>query len=298
MSTDTREALAAWELTYAAFKGAFDTPQMRRNMPDEYSEDARKRMRGFNELIRAALATQPAQPAQLEAMVDKAWLRFEAEDQRLKSKKAERVRALVNAGSFPGMSEAFDAHMGAECWTDPAYQPDASTWAAAWKAAKRDLEPAQPSAQGEAVTLADVLDALNVFNKPRPSDGDEPWTENDSISVKHLPDFINIIAVAWFDQPRPMTTMLASAPAAPAQAVPLSHALVMRAEALHLNAGMPWHQAEEAALSEVGIHDAEIDELIGECAPVGLESLITGAEELRRFTRAVLVHGSGIKAAP
>jgi hypothetical protein len=50
----------------------------------------------------------------------------------------------------------------------------------------------------EPVTLADVLDALNVFNKPRPSEGDEPWTEADFISVKHLPDFINIIAAAWF----------------------------------------------------------------------------------------------------
>lgn len=56
----------------------------------------------------------------------------------------------------------------------------------------------------EPVTLADVLDALNVFNKPRPRDGDEPWTEADFISVKHLPDFINIIAVAWF-LPAPLT---------------------------------------------------------------------------------------------
>lgn len=51
------------------------------------------------------------------------------------NEKAERVRALVNAGTYPGMSEAFDAHMGAPCWTDPAYAPDASTWASAWRAA-------------------------------------------------------------------------------------------------------------------------------------------------------------------
>ena len=49
--------------------------------------------------------------------------------------KSERVHKLVNAGPWPGMSEAFDAHMGAECWVDPAYAPDAATWAAAWKAA-------------------------------------------------------------------------------------------------------------------------------------------------------------------
>ncbi|MGL4651582.1 MAG: hypothetical protein ACRC1H_19400 [Caldilineaceae bacterium] len=50
------------------------------------------------------------------------------------SDKSERVHTLVNTGPWPGMSEAFDAHMGAACWTDPAYAPDASTWAAAWKA--------------------------------------------------------------------------------------------------------------------------------------------------------------------
>lgn len=49
--------------------------------------------------------------------------------------KAERVHALVNGGPFPGMSEAFDAHMGVGCWVDLAYRQDAATWAAAWKAA-------------------------------------------------------------------------------------------------------------------------------------------------------------------
>ena len=50
------------------------------------------------------------------------------------NEKSKRVHALVNTGPWPGMSEAFDAHMGAACWTDPAYAPDAATWAAAWKA--------------------------------------------------------------------------------------------------------------------------------------------------------------------
>lgn len=53
----------------------------------------------------------------------------------------------------------------------------------------------------EPVTLADVLDALNVFNKLHPSEGYEPWTEADFISVKHLPDFINTIHRAWFATP-------------------------------------------------------------------------------------------------
>jgi hypothetical protein len=42
-----------WADAYAAFKGAFDTPQMRRNMPDEFSADARRRLREFDELMSA-----------------------------------------------------------------------------------------------------------------------------------------------------------------------------------------------------------------------------------------------------
>lgn len=63
------------------------------------------------------------------------------------STKAQRVHALVNDGPWPGMSEAFDAYMGADCWTDPAYRPDAATWAAAWKAGQR----AHPAAAAPAV---------------------------------------------------------------------------------------------------------------------------------------------------
>jgi hypothetical protein len=41
----------AWKDAYAAFKGAFDTPQMRMKMNDDYSQDARKRLRNFDELM-------------------------------------------------------------------------------------------------------------------------------------------------------------------------------------------------------------------------------------------------------
>jgi len=58
-------------------------------------------------------------------------------------RKAQRVHVLVNAGPYPGMSEAFNAHMGAACWTDPAYAPDASMWAAAWKAATHTAQAAE-----------------------------------------------------------------------------------------------------------------------------------------------------------
>lgn len=55
--------------------------------------------------------------------------------------KAERVHALVNDGPWPGMSEAFDAHMGVALWTETSFAQEASLWAAAWKAAKRAEQP-------------------------------------------------------------------------------------------------------------------------------------------------------------
>lgn len=47
-----------WSDAFAAFKGAFDTPAARRRDGSEYAEDARKRLREFNEAMLAA-ATQP-----------------------------------------------------------------------------------------------------------------------------------------------------------------------------------------------------------------------------------------------
>lgn len=51
----SEEFIAEWNDAYASFKGAFDTPQMRRKMPDEYSEDARKRLYQFNEALQASV---------------------------------------------------------------------------------------------------------------------------------------------------------------------------------------------------------------------------------------------------
>lgn len=83
----------------------------------------------------------------------------------LLSDKAKSVHAIVNAGHFPGMSEAFDAHMGAACWTDPEYAPDASMWAAAWKASYRN------AADGfRAQAARDAADANFVVGEPPSSD--------------------------------------------------------------------------------------------------------------------------------
>ena len=72
--------------------------------------------------------------------------------------------------------------------------------------------------------------------------------------------------------------------------------LLDRAEALHLKTGMHWREAERLALSEIGVDDAAITELVGECATLGTESLLTG-DEISDFARAVLVHGSALQVA-
>jgi hypothetical protein len=83
--------------------------------------------------------------------------------------------------------------------------------AAAPQPAPAPEQAAQPTGD-TAVTLADVLDALNVFNKPKPSEGDEPWTDKDFIAVTHLPDFINVIRAAWFAAPQPAPVALTADP--------------------------------------------------------------------------------------
>lgn len=56
------------------------------------------------------------------------------------STRQERLQAAMARadadGPYPGMIAAFDAHMGASCWTEPEYRTDAAMWAAAWKAAQ------------------------------------------------------------------------------------------------------------------------------------------------------------------
>jgi len=79
-------------------------------------------------------------------------------------------------------------------------------------------------------------------------------------------------------------------PTAPAQASEGAAPLLSRAIELHEKAGMPWVDAEELALNEAGIDDAVLDELIGNCAYSGLSSILAGEDELRQFTRSVLVH--------
>ena len=70
-----------------------------------------------------------------------------AEQTETRAVKAERVHAMVNSTPLSGMSEAFDAYIGASAWIDPAYRGEASLWAAAWKAALAARNAALPPAE-------------------------------------------------------------------------------------------------------------------------------------------------------
>lgn len=59
LRADAERLAAIWSDAYLAFQGAFDTPQQRRLMPDEYSQDARSRLREFNYAIDAAKEQKP-----------------------------------------------------------------------------------------------------------------------------------------------------------------------------------------------------------------------------------------------
>ena len=103
--------------------------------------------------------------------------------------------------------------------------PDSDDARAAWDWQPLYAAPQQAApAQLEPPTLADVLDALQVFNTPRESEGGEPWTERDFIAVDALPQFIHNVGRAWYATPQQ---------AAPAQArQPLTDEQIM--DALHL----------------------------------------------------------------
>lgn len=58
---------ALWPDTLAAFRGAFDTPLARRHDSSEYAEDARDRMRAFDQAMNPEPAVSPGEAARIEA---------------------------------------------------------------------------------------------------------------------------------------------------------------------------------------------------------------------------------------
>lgn len=79
----------------------------------------------------------------------------------------------------------------------------------------------QVPAVPEPPTLADVLDALNVFNPPSAQDRDngaEPWAADQFMAVTALPAFIHNVGRAWYAAPLPTPADNSSVePATPAE---------------------------------------------------------------------------------
>lgn len=53
-----RQLAALWHETFAAFQGAFDNPVARRKHDDELAQDARRRLREFNEALQRLIPAQ------------------------------------------------------------------------------------------------------------------------------------------------------------------------------------------------------------------------------------------------
>lgn len=127
----TSEELAQWTDAYAAFKGAFDTPQMRRQFNDEYAEDARHRLREFNErMLSAAPTPEASQPTQAEVPSEReAFEAFEAFEAALRS----REGPAGDTPGYPGEAPFFPDQRDAALWGFQA----ALQWAASQQAAER-----------------------------------------------------------------------------------------------------------------------------------------------------------------
>lgn len=65
-----KELERLWPDTLAAFRGAFDTPLARRRDNSEYAEDARDRMRTFNETLFPEPALSPEELARLQVQAE------------------------------------------------------------------------------------------------------------------------------------------------------------------------------------------------------------------------------------
>lgn len=75
------------------------------------------------------------------------------------------------------------------------------------------------------------------------------------------------------------------------------NSILSRVEELHNKAFMPWREAEHLALSEAGIGNSKIDELIGECSSSPVVTLLDD-EEVREFVRSILVHSGSLYTTP
>lgn len=154
------------------------------------------------------------------AAIHDADLAHDAEQQQWAADLREAAAALSAIDALPATTGDSPEHLlqdqdrGLSRWL--ADKPDARLHAREAAAAIADQAQAAPvvAPSVEPVTLADVLDALNTFNRPKPSEDDGPWEAGHFIRVDYLPAFINIIAKAWFATPQaqPATPPAVQAP--------------------------------------------------------------------------------------
>jgi hypothetical protein len=98
-------------------------------------------------------------------------------------------------------------------------------------------------------------------------------------------------ASAYVDLERALAGRLAATASIPDGYVLAPADPAQRATDLHENLGMPWPQADELVLSEVGIIDMDIDEMIGESHVTTLLDFVP-RDSLREFVRGLLVHNA------
>jgi hypothetical protein len=88
-----------------------------------------------------------------------------------------------------------------------------------------------------------------------------------------------------------MTDATPPPPAAPVQ--PVGNSLMQRTLDLHNRCSMPWSEAAKLSLSEVGIDDARVHELAGNCSDTPMATLLN-PDEIQDFTRSLLIYGSDL----
>ena len=74
---------------------------------------------------------------------------------------------------------------------------------------------------------------------------------------------------------------------------PVVNSLMQRTLDLHNRCSMPWSDAAKLSLSEVGIDDARVHELAGNCSDTPMATLLN-PDEIQDFTRSLLIYGSDL----
>ena len=88
-------------------------------------------------------------------------------------------------------------------------------------------------------------------------------------------------------------TVAKQALAQPAPVQPVVNSLMQRTLDLHNRCSMPWSDAAKLSLSEVGIDDARVRELAGNCSDTPMATLLN-PDEIQDFTRSLLIYGSDL----